>query len=300
MPETGEVMKGRYLFGGMYYKEFGHFITEAISRLWANDNSYDGIVMTPKHAHLIEFPGWQQEFLKALGVEKPPILVHKPVLVEQLTVPGQGFGLGSISKATPEFRELIKSTIGRFPACGPDKIYISRTKTNARGGILAESVVEKNLKDSGYQIVYPEKLPWREQISIYRAARKIVSLDSSALHMVGLVAETGTDIAVIVRRNNFEWKCMCEQLESFVEKSPVVINSLTAEYLASGKKSNHQSWGVIDFSEVRTHLVANGFINASAPWGLPTEEVLVDDLAEAQRRDARGPLVYTPVTVRVN
>lgn len=298
-PEAADTLKGRYLFGGMFYKHFGHFITEAIGRLWANDNSYDGILMTPKHANLVKFKRWQRELLKILGVEKVPLLVAQPTLVENLTVPGQGFGLGSISKGTPEFKKLIRETIGRLPAAGPEKIYISRTQYSAQGGVLGESVLERNLERSGYRPVYAEKLGWLDQISIYRAARKIVSLDSSALHMVGLAANPETDVAVVVRRNNFEWDCMRRQLESFIGKPPVIINSLVAEHLVAGKKSNHQSWGEIDFPEVAARLIEHGFIDAHAPWAAPTRDFLADEIAEAQRRDAR-PLVYTPVTARVS
>lgn len=298
-PEPVETLKGRYLFGGMFYKEFGHFITETIGRLWANDNSYDGILMTPKHAHLTGFPLWQREFLKTIGVEKLPLLIARPTLVEHLTVPGQGFGLGSISTGTPELKAMIKNTIGRMPAAGPDKIYISRTQYGAKGGILAESVLEQNLQQSGYQPVFAEKLSWKEQIARYLAAKKVVSLDSSALHMVGLAANPGTEIAVVVRRNNFEWDCMRRQLESFIGKPPVIINSLVAEHLVAGKKSNHQSWGEIDFDEVRAHLVDHGFIAPDAPWSSPTPELLARDIAEAQRRDER-PLFHTPVTARVS
>lgn len=56
-PEPAATLAGRYLFGRMFYKEFGHFIIETIGRLWANDNRFDGIVMTPRHAHLTGFPG---------------------------------------------------------------------------------------------------------------------------------------------------------------------------------------------------------------------------------------------------
>ncbi|MCZ0960471.1 glycosyltransferase family 61 protein [Paracoccus benzoatiresistens] len=298
-PEPVDTLKGRYLFGGMFYKHFGHFITEAIGRLWANDNSYDGILMTPKHANLIKFKRWQRELLKILGVERVPLLVAQPTMVEKLTVPGQGFGLGSISEGTPEFKKLIRDTIGRLPANGPEKIYISRTKYFAQGGVLAESVLEQNLLKSGYHPIYAEKLGWLEQIAIYRSAKKIVSLDSSALHMVGLAGNPGIDIAVVVRRNNFEWDCMRRQLESFIGKPPVIINSLVAEHLVTGKKSNHQSWGVVDFAELRDRLAETGFIAADAPWDQPTPDLLIQEAAEAQRRDER-PLVYTPVISRVS
>lgn len=297
-PQVIETLKGRYLFGGMYYKHFGHFITETIGRLWANDDGYDGILMTPKHASLTHFKRWQREFLAMLGLNNLPKLLAHPVQVEHLTVPGQGFGLGSISPATPEFKSFIRDRLGRIPADGPEKIYISRTKYFAQGGILAESVLERNLQESGYHPVHAEMLDWREQISIYRAAKKIISLDSSALHMVGLAARPQTDIAVIVRRNNYEWDCMRRQLESFIEKPPIIINGLIAELIVAGKKSNHQSWGDIDFAAARTRLIESGFIAENAPWAAPGKELLEADIAEAQRRDGRE-LIYTPVTERI-
>lgn len=291
-------LRGSYLFGGMFFHHFGHFITETIGRLWANNSLFDGILMTPKHANLTHFKRGQRELLQMLGADTLPILISEPTLVERLTVPGQAFGLGSISAATPEFKKFIKEALRKTPASGPEKIYISRTQYAAQGGILAEAALEKNLVLSGYEPVYPEKLSWKDQIALYRGAKKIISVDSSALHMVAMAAEPDTDVAVIVRRNNFEWDCMRRQLVSFIEKPPIIVNELIAEYVVSGKKSNHHSWGVIDFPAVRKRLIENQLITDLAEWILPSDDFMRSEVREAQRRDKRL-LVRSPVGLRI-
>ncbi len=296
-PEPTESLKGHYLFGGMFFGHFGLFITETICRLWSVKDSYDGIVFTPKHANLIHFKKHHKELFRILGIDCPPLILSTPTMVENLTVPGQGFGLGDIATGTEEFRNFLRKTVGKIPANGPEKIYISRTKYEATGGILGEMILEENLRRSGYVAVFPEKMSWTEQLALYRAARKIISLDTSALHMAGMAADPDKDIAVILRRNNAEHHSMRLQLRGMMGKDPLLINSLVAEYLVPGKKPNHNSWGQVDFREIHATLLEHGYLDADAAWDIPSDEIIQADVAEAERR-AKGSLAYTPVAKR--
>ena len=296
-PTPVERLEGNFLFGGMYYGHFGHFITETICRLWAAENSYDGIIFTPKHAKLTHFKKNHREIFKIFGITCPMLILGQPTLVESITVPGQGFGLGDIARGTDEYREFLRNTVGKITPDGPEKIYISRTQYVANGGLLGETVLEENLKRSGYVPVYPEKLSWAEQLALYRAARKIISADTSALHMAGMAADPDKDIAVILRRNNAEHHSMRLQLQGMTGKDPLVINSLDAEYLEPGKKPNHNSWGQVNFTEIHAALLAQGYLDPGADWDTPSDEVIRSDIAEAERRAGRN-LVHTPVTKR--
>lgn len=290
-------LAGTYLFGGMFYGHFGHFITESIARFWAAGPGIDGILFTPKHQTLTHFKKPHRELFKIFGLDREPKVIPQPTRVERLIVPGQGFGLGEIAAGTVEFRDFIGRTVRQIPANGPEKIYISRTRYIAPGGLLAEQVLERNLEAAGYTPVYPETLGWGDQLALYRSARQIISLDTSALHMAGMAAGPDTNIAIIIRRNNFESKSMQTQLESFTGRKPTVINSLTAEYLEGGKRPNHNSWGQADFAEMRARLVETGFINADTPWEIPSEATLEDAVTEAHRR-SKKPLVLKSIEQR--
>lgn len=296
-PVFTDSLRGNYLFGGMFYGHFGHFITETISRLWAANDHYDGIVFTPKHATFTNFKKPHRELFKILGINSPMLILSNPTMVENLTVPGQGFGLGDIASGTEEFRNFLRETVGKIPANGPEKIYISRTKYIAAGGLLGEMILEENLGRSGYTAVFPEQLTWTDQIALYRAAKKIISLDTSALHMVGMASNPDKDIAVILRRNNSEHHSMRLQLKGMMGKDPLLINSLVAEYIVPGKKANHNSWGQVNFNEVHASLLEHGYLDSDVEWDIPSDDIIQADLAEAERR-ANSSLVYTQVTKR--
>ncbi len=296
-PEATEKREGHYLFGGMFFGHFGLFITETICRLWASNDSYDGIVFTPKHANLTHFKKHHRELFKIFGITCPVILLPTPTRIEKLSIPGQGFGLGAIASGTEEYRNFLRNTVGKVPPNGPEKIYISRTKYAATGGLLGEQVLEANLERAGYVPVYPEKMTWTDQLALYRAARKIISIDTSALHMAGMAADPDKDIAVILRRNNTEHHCMRLQLRGMIGKDILLINSLVNEYLVPGKKPNHDSWGEADFNEIRDALVKGGFVDPDVQWDIPTDEIIQADVAVAESRAKRG-LAFTPVEKR--
>ena len=292
-PEPADMLDGRYLFGGMFYGHFGHFITESTSRLWAANSNYDGIVFTPKHASLTHFKKNHRQLFQLFGIDCPVLILGQPTGIRQVTVPGQGFGLGNIATGTTEFRNFLRNTLGRIPANGPEKIYISRTRYAASGGLLGEAVLEENLRRSGYVAVFPEKMSWPEQLALYRGARKIISLDTSALHMAGMVADSNTEFAVILRRNNAEHHSMRLQLHAMTGNDPLLINSLVAEYLQPGKASNHNSWGQADFAYIRDELQLNGYLAPGATWDIPSEETLKTDIVEAERRNGAALLHQT-------
>lgn len=286
-PQEYDTLKGRYLFGGMFYGHFGHVITETIARMWAWDDTYEGLLLTPKHANLLHIKKHYAEFFRSLGVEKLPLIIAQPTLVEELDVPGQAYGLGKIAAGTPEFRSFVKKSATSIEPSGAEKIFISRVNYIARGGLLGERVLESNLIEAGYQPFYPEKHSWPDQLAAYKAAKKIVSLDSSALHLVGLVADQDTDVAIILRRNNDEFESIRTQINAFSNKMPVAINSLVSEYRENTKRSSSSSWGVLDFADLRTHLVAHDFISASDPWVAPDNVQIDEDVTEARRRSPK-------------
>lgn len=283
-PAEYDTLQGRYLFGGMFYGHFGHVITETIARMWAWKPGYDGLLLTPKHANLLHIKKHYRQFFASLGVEECPIIISRPMLVEQLDIPGQAYGLGAIASGTPEFKSFISQASSSIEPEGHEKIYISRTNYIARGGLIAESVLEQNLTDAGYVPFYPEKYSWTEQLAAYKAAKKIISLDTSALHMVGLVADENTDIAIILRRNNYEYESIRTQIESFSGKRPLAINSLISEYRENTKRSSTSSWGIVDFIDLKAQLVTHGFLRGDAKWVTPDNEKIESDVVEAQRR----------------
>lgn len=135
MPESHDVLSGTHLWGGTFFGHFGHFMVESIARLWAVRGSRaESVLFAPKHPPLRDFQGYQSRIIELLDLGIPVDIVRTPTKVERLLVPGQGFGLGKISRATPEFREMMERMAKKVTPDGPEKIYISRTRFGGNGG----------------------------------------------------------------------------------------------------------------------------------------------------------------------
>lgn len=280
------VLKGRHLWGGLYYGHFGHFMTETMSRCWAFDQpDIDSVLFAPKHDKLSEFQKYQSHFWTLLGLPVRERILRQPMIVEELVVPGQGFGLGRIARGTPEFRAAMRRMADRIPTDPPRRIYISRTRFNGRGGVLAEPVIERNMAAQGYAIMHPEKMDLPDQLRFYKSATHIVGVDSSAFHIAGMVADPAKRIGFILRRDNGAHDSIAAQIAGMTGHPPVIIDALTAHWLdPQAVQSNHLSWGELDFPRLGRELARHGFIDTTVPWRSPDAQDLSDSLNRIRLR----------------
>jgi len=149
-----------------------------------------------------------------------PVHIVKPAArFENLVVPGQGLGLGTISTGTPELRHSFNSRLcAAVEPSGPAKLYVSRSKLSPQSsGILGETTLETQLSNDGYTIFHPQDHSLRSQIAHYRGAEKIIIADGSAGHLVALVCRPDQKIAYIVRRSDWS-EGPITQIESFRQK----------------------------------------------------------------------------------
>lgn len=289
-PDVKPVMRlpGRHMWGGLFYGHFGHFIVETMSRCWAfKREKYDSIIFVPKHAGLNKFKvAYRQDYWDLLGLDAEVTLAPEPIEVEELIVPGQGFGLGKIAKGTPEYQQTMHELTDRIETDPPRKIYISRAKFSGRGGVIAEQAIEENMVRNGYTPLYPEKIPLVDQLRYYKSATHIVGIDSSAFHIAGMTADPSKKFAFILRRENNAHEWIALQLEGMTGRQPVVINALTAHWMdKEHRHTNHHSWGELDHEILAQQLAENGFIDSAAGWIAPTEDAVQASIDYAIDRD---------------
>ncbi len=260
-------LAGTWLWGGVLWKHFGHFLVESSSRLWALDHlseDIDGILFIPKRARNGgEVAAHQSDFLKLMGFDKPVISLDAPTRVERLVVPGQGFGLGSLISGTEFFREAIDQRFARdVQAEGTEKLYISRSKLPAgRGNLIGEDALEKALAAEGYKIFHPEKHDLRAQIAAYKAARQIIAAEGSALHLLAMVARPAQQVAIVVRRPSSATRGLEQHLHSFAGISPATLCHLTRSWKPHGKAKTRLWMGELDMPALGQDLAARGFIS---------------------------------------
>lgn len=271
-------LPGKWLWGGVLWRYFPHFITESITRFWAfneiDPSELAGILYVPKNPRIDDpAPGFHADFLKLLGVDLPMVEARMPVQPEQLVVPGQGFGLGKISKGTDAFRQLIHTRFGKDIAPeGPEKLYVSRSRLGAnRGALLGEMVLEMLLEEQGYEIFHPQDHSLEVQIARYRAAKKIITVEGSAMHFYAYAGGPQTDVAMIIRRKSGATRSISTHIESFTGKAPLWVDTLRRSWMPEGTERKRMAVGEPDFPAMQRALIEGGFIAEGDPWEQPAE-----------------------------
>lgn len=288
-PETARHLPGRYVFGGVLYGHFGHFILESLGRIWALDavgDDVEGIIFTPK---AITFPDkavqQQQHLAELLGMRVPIIVAREPLVVDELVVPAQGVGLNDLIEGSEAFRRFMNTHAGAAIAPdGPEKLYISRSMLpRDRGSILGEYKFEEYLKAEGYEIFHPQRHKPEVQIARYKAARLIVGVDCSPMHMVAYVGNSGQNTAVIMRRSQHGGVVLPQQLRVFTGMKATGIDVLVDDWFPTpGHRPSRSSWGEVDYPALHAQLLASGHISDPTPWPALTEEERAAELARLE------------------
>ncbi|MDF3413397.1 DUF563 domain-containing protein [Sulfitobacter sp. M57] len=282
MPEGPlKTRKGTWLWGGVLWMHFGHFLVESTSRLWALDHlkhEIDGILFVPKRPrNADEVSQYQRDLVRLMGTDAPVVCTPDPEQVERLIVPGQGFGLGPMITGTDAFRQAFANRFAKsVQADGPEKLYVSRSKLpSGRGNLIGETELETYLIKEGYVVYHPEKHDIHHQIATYKGARKVIAAEGSTLHMLAMVADPATDVAMIVRRPSGATRNLERHLESFTGRAPVSITHLLRSWKPLGAAKPRMWMGELDMPALQNALAEAGFISqTSTPWvSLDPEDV---------------------------
>ena len=282
-----ETHPGRWLWGGVLFNHFGHFLVESTSRLWALDQCarhLSGIVFVNKRPRAPRtIAGYRRDFIDLLAGDIPIHVVKGNQQFESLIVPGQGLGLGSISRGTPEAHAFYKTRLAASVSGeGPNLLYVSRAKLPLEtAGILGEQSLERLLEGQGYSIFYPEEHPIDVQIARYMAAEKIIVADGSAAHLLAMVSPATQKVAYLNRRTYWNEEPV-SQIEGFKGRPITVIDALTREWLPNEpQKFKHVSFGELNYSEISKILSENGFLSNPAQWSNATRSSAEKQLEEA-------------------
>lgn len=285
---TGEIaeLKGTWMFLGPLFGHFGHFLVESICRIWAFDrlrDQIDGVIYVPKFQNRPDHvANVYRPFLQALGVTAPMLNLEDPTRVERLFVPRQGFGMFQMIEGAPEYRDYVRRFAGKgIEPAGAEKIYISRSALPAiRGSVLCEKRLEAYLEAEGYTVFHPQKHSFDAQIAAYRAARQIVGVDCSPLHLLALVGDAGQKVGVIARRDGDLDQYFARQIRAFQGAEAHAINHLTRNWIeADATRPSRTSWGEVDFPALHRSLLEAGLISDPRPWAALTPDELADEVS---------------------
>lgn len=276
MPEEiNRERKGRWLWGGVLWVHFGHFLVESSSRLWALDqmkDELDGVIFVPKRPNKgTRLYGYHKDFIHLMAPGIDIRIAAQPNRIEELVVPGQGFGIGRITRGTEAFRSAFRSSFGKHVKPeGSKKLYISRSALGLRkGGLLGEEKLEEYLRAEGYDIFHPEQHAMSEQVARYKAAEQVIGADGSALHLFSMVGRPEQKVAIISRRKSRAQQYLVENVEHFCGAAPLNIQELKREWVrVIGDKTapSRSSHGEMDLPKIGAVLEAEGFVSSAGHW----------------------------------
>jgi len=296
--------RGAWVYGGVLLNHFGHVMIETGARLWAVPEllskgvALDGIIFQRKKA--AETPGEGQmpstsaAFLSVFSPDIPVAVVDGAETIETLYVPEIGISVTPDRfVGTREHWTFFRDRAGRVkPHPDPSDIYVSRTQDGARGGFLFEADLEAVMAAAGYRIFHPQHHSVSDQIAIYRSARRLVSIDGSALHLAASALAPEARVAILARREFFAW-AIADQLRSAAGCKVSVVDARKAVYnfaspmTSPGQLATVKGWSssfvLPDFGKLGDELVQNGFLDSTPVWPTRGPTDLDRELRRASR-----------------
>ena len=196
------------VYCGYLIDQWGHFLIEAVSRLWfflLHDNpSYKYVFFFRKgENHRIE--GNYKEFLRLLGILDRVELIIEPVRYREVIIPEVSFDY--LHFYTDQYRDIYNTVISRALETEPirsnkekRKIFISRShfpkSFNSEVGLdMLDNFFSKN----EFDIIYPESMSLTELIILIYNSSVVATESGSTSHNV-LFAEDKKNVLIIERQ----------------------------------------------------------------------------------------------------
>ena len=178
----GTWLTGRTLYLGTFMNHYGHFITESLSRYWRQEaGAFDHVVAYPfmhNDGNILA-----QEFHRHLaGLLDVPIdrmaILHGQTVFDEIVVPEQlwTYNVHVNARMRELYGRISARHAGKRP-CG--RIFLSRTDSLRLGNVPA---VEEEFASFGFRVLYPERIPIADQLSLYANCEILAGLSGSGMH----------------------------------------------------------------------------------------------------------------------
>ncbi|MGG5819773.1 glycosyltransferase 61 family protein [Falsiroseomonas sp. HW251] len=286
--------RGRWLFGGWLQPIFGHYLVFSMGHLWplaAPGANYTGVVFQGLTGpDLLERDHALRALLACLGIGTriPAIVAKEPMRFAHLTI-GEPMRLGRPAAPARDaaFMALMRALAASAPADDGlvlRGVYVSRSRLSNKGGFVLESVLEENLAAEGYAILHPERLSIPDQFAVYRAARRVIFAEGTALHLAIGALDPDIPVGVIARRRPMI-PAMRYYLEGAGMRRAACVDAIRSvvtygdgDRSVGGALAN--GLAVLDFEALRDGLVAAGLCRGTG-WRIPTPAEVEAEIARA-------------------
>lgn len=212
----------RVVYCGYLVPQWGHFLVEAVTRLWyylKKDSSIDNYVFFIEENSDRSISGNYREFLELLGVWNKIDIISAPVKYKEVIVPERSFKMGQYW--TDEFKEIYDVVAKEALKNRPDndsyeKVFLSRSQLKAfRHKEFNMDMLDDFFQKNGYQIVFPEKESLSDLIRIIRSADLVATLSGSIQHNLLFAEDSLQQIVIEKTAVTVDFVCDLSRIKDF-------------------------------------------------------------------------------------
>ena len=178
----------KVVYCGYLINHWGHFLVEAICRLWyflENDDSVDKYVFFLQENEERQIKGNYKEFFELLGVFDKLEIINKPTKYREVIVPELSYKARTYY--SEEFKRIFETVAANVTAAEDwekyEKIFLTRSQLKkAQKYEFGMEAVDSFFRNNGYKIISPEKISLSELIFLIRNASDCASVSGSLPH----------------------------------------------------------------------------------------------------------------------
>lgn len=186
--EKADYREERVVYCGYMVNHWGHFLVEAVTRLWyalENDPTVDKYVFVLDENEEREIRGNYREFLVLLGIWDKTEFISRPTTYREVIVPEISFqNMTYYSQKYLDTFDALAKNAAVDPQWTPiEKIYFTRSHFAAKNGYeFGLDALDDYYRRNGFAILAPEKLSLSQTIFYLRHAKEVASMSGSTPH----------------------------------------------------------------------------------------------------------------------
>lgn len=191
----------RVIYCGYLVKHWGHFLVEAVARLWYALESTDKLIFVTDEGKENGLTGNYKEFFELLGVYDRVEIINKPTCFREVVVPQLGYKTNAYF--SDEYRSIFSRIADNVDTpdgwTGPEKIYLSRS--HLKGVSRKESghdMLDNYFAKNGYQVIHPQELSLSGLILLLKHCSECAAFSGTLPHNM-LFAPDGSKLIIVER-----------------------------------------------------------------------------------------------------
>ena len=212
----------RVVYCGYLVPHWGHFLVEAVTRLWyylKKDSSIDKYVFFIEENSDRSISGNYKEFLELLGVWDKIDVINAPTKYKEVTAPERGFKMGQFwsdefksiynTVAEAALKKNVDTTSGK-------KVFLSRSQLKLFSNKeFNMDMLDDFFQKNGYQVVFPEQQSLSDLIRIIRNADMVATLSGSIQHNMLFAMDNAKQIVLEKTAVTVDFVCDLSRIKDF-------------------------------------------------------------------------------------